>query len=463
MSQEGALSSPKEPSGEVQAVDPPNISMPSASAPWSSNGVLTKVAVENGSTVLPSTTDGAPANGHARTEESSSLALPKKEVEEEAPSANDPHTDKPAKKPWTGPQNGRDLGVWESSLEDRSNCISRWCLNYLDPLLRLGSHKVLEQDDMGVPSREDLAARAHQVAKEAFELQSAKARAANEKLKAAYEAKLAKCTTEEAKKKVKAPVYKEPSIAVALVKGFGTWQLILGMIYYFISAILTFVPVLILNDLVKFFQSGQSINEYQGYAHPWVEVAGLGVIPMIVSLLQTRHQTIMAHCAVFVRTAVSTLLYRKALRVSAAARAQTSTGQVVNMMSNDTAQLQRLLQFIGMILVAPFQIILALALIFLQVRLMPSFVTFLGCPISLSCFSFQLGWQRHVGGGRFHALPGSRKHDRLFHCVQTTPPRPQVFRCSCENDERDPCRPSHHQVLRLGETLWTGGGGPSSP
>ena len=271
-------------------------------------------------------------------------------------------------KPWKGPQNGRDMGVWETSLEDRANCLSRWLLNYLDPLLKLGSHKVLEQDDMGVPSEQDLADRAYQVAKDAFDEQSAKARAANEKIKAAYEAKLAKCTTEEQRAKVKAPVYKEPSIAMALVKGFGMWQLIVGIIYYVISALLTFVPVLILNDLVKLFQSGLPIDEYNGFAHPWVEVAGLGVIPFLISLLQTRHQVIMSHCAVFVRTAVSTLLYRKALRVSAAARAMTSTGQVVNMMSNDTAQLQRFLQFVGMVMVAPIQIVLALALIFLQVR-----------------------------------------------------------------------------------------------
>jgi hypothetical protein len=38
------------------------------------------------------------------------------------------------------------------------------------------------------------------------------------------------------------------------------------------------------------------------------------------------------------------------------------------MMSNDTAQLQRFLQFVGMTLVAPLQIIIALVLIFQQVR-----------------------------------------------------------------------------------------------
>jgi ABC-type multidrug transport system fused ATPase/permease subunit len=145
------------------------------------------------------------------------------------------------------------------------------------------------------------------------------------------------------------------------------WKITVSIFYYVISALLTFVPVLILNDLVKFFQSGLPINEYDGYVNPWVEVAGLFVVPVVVSLLQTRSQVIMAHCAVFVRTAISTLLYRKALRVSAAARALTSTGQVVNMMSNDTAQIQRFLQFLGMVLVAPLQIILALALIFMQV------------------------------------------------------------------------------------------------
>lgn len=73
------------------------------------------------------------------------------------------------------------------------------------------------------------------------------------------------------------------------------------------------------------------------------------------------------HLAIFVRTAVSTLLYEKSLCISAAGRAATSTGQVVNMMSNDTTQLQRFIQFGGMTMVAPLQIIVALALIYQQV------------------------------------------------------------------------------------------------
>ena len=251
---------------------------------------------------------------------------------------------------------------------DRANCLSRWLLSYMNPLLKLGSMKILDEHDIGVPPQQDVAATAYKNSLQVWNTMAEKCRATNATLRKDYEAKLAKCKNDTERQKIKEPMYQEPSIALALIRAFGTFELCVGLVYYVLSALLTFVPVIILNDLLKFFQSGLSVQEYDGLAHPWVEVVGLGVIPFFVSLLQTRHQTIYAHCAVFVRTAVSTMLYRKALRVSAAGRAKTSTGQVVNMMSNDTAQLQRFLQFVGMTIVAPVQIVLALVLIYFQVH-----------------------------------------------------------------------------------------------
>jgi hypothetical protein len=263
---------------------------------------------------------------------------------------------------------GRDLGVWEKSLEDRANCISTWLLEYLSPLLKLGSYKVLEADDIGVVSDQDRAGRAYDLCMEKWQIQAEIAHAKNAERKAQYTKRLEQCKTDEQRRKITEPEYLDPSIAWSLVRAFGLMELSIGLFYYVISALLNFVPVFLLNDLVKFFQSGLSAAEYDGFAPPWVEVLGLGIFPFLVSLLQTRHQTIYAHCAVFVRTAVSTMIYRKALQVSAAGRAKTSTGQVVNLMSNDTAQLQRFLQFVGMTLVAPIQIALALYFIYQQVR-----------------------------------------------------------------------------------------------
>lgn len=296
---------------------------------------------------------------------------------------------------------GRDLGVWDSSLEDSANCMSEWMLSYLTPLLRIGAKKVLDDDDVGVPSKEDRADGAYEAALTAWQAQEKKCAAIDSERQKNYEAKLQKCSTEEERNKVKPPNPAEPSIASALVKSFGTWRVIYAIILYVISALLTFLPVMILNDLVRFFERGDTVADYDGvwYKHPWVEVAGLFVLPLLISLLQTRHQVIMAHCATYVRTAVSTLLYRKSLRISAAGRAKTSTGQVVNMMSNDTTQLQRFLQFAGMTLVAPIQIIISLALIYQQVGnatwVGVGFMLFLA-PINVVVFSVVSKMRRRV-------------------------------------------------------------------
>lgn len=267
-------------------------------------------------------------------------------------------------------KSGAELGVFESSLEDRANCLSRWSLAYLNPLLSLGSRKVLDEGDVGVPSLQDGAGQAYEKTKAAWDQQLEIATSQNQKIMEAHNATLEKCKTDEERSKLKKPELKEPSVAKALIKSFGLGRFMMAMSFYIVSSLLSFVPVLILNDLVSYFEHYKTYGESVPYDHfvdPWVQVVGLGIIPLMVSTLQTRHQTIMAHCGVFVRTSVSTLLYRKSLTVSAAGRAKTSTGQVVNMMSNDTMQLQRFLQFIGLTMGAPIQIVIALYLIYQQV------------------------------------------------------------------------------------------------
>jgi len=294
------------------------------------------------------------------------------------------------------PKTGRDLGVWESSLEDKAGILSRWLLLYLSPFLRVGAQKVLDADDIGLPSKEDQADPVYQKSTAAWRELAEKCEIKNAELQKKYEEKVAACSTEEKKKKVKKPKMKEASVASALVKAFGAWRIVWAIFLYVLSALLGFVPVLILNDLVKFFEAGEDAKTL---LNPWVEVGGLAVIPLLVSLLQTRNQVIMAHCAVFVRTAVSTMLYRKSLRVSSAGRAKTSTGQVVNMMSNDTTQLQRFLQFGGMTLVAPIQIIISLVLIYRQVGnatwVGVGFMVFLA-PINVVIFSVVSKMRRKV-------------------------------------------------------------------
>jgi hypothetical protein len=156
----------------------------------------------------------------------------------------------------------------------------------LTPLLRLGAYKVLEPDDIGVPSKADFADLSYQVANKAWQDETEKCMLINAAKTKAYEDKLAACQNDEQRKKIKPPVLREENMASALMNGFGAWKIIFAIMLYVLSALLQFVPVLILNDLVKFFQTGGDTSLYNGYAPPWVEVFLLGFVPFLVSLLQ---------------------------------------------------------------------------------------------------------------------------------------------------------------------------------
>ena len=255
------------------------------------------------------------------------------------------------------------------SYEDSANCISSWLLTYLTPVLRMGATKILEPEDVGPPSSCDRAKHCYDAVQSLWVVEVARAKEANEKARMAHQKKLDSIPADRTKQRAKVGKFqpRPPNLAKVLWRSFGYWRVWWAVALYVISAVLQFMPVLILNDLVRYFETADKENYSALLLHPWADVAGLFVFPLIVSVLQTRSQVILNHCAIFIRTSVSTLLFSKALTISAAGRAQTSTGQVVNMMSNDTQQLQRFLQFFGFTLVAPIQIVLSLVLIYRQV------------------------------------------------------------------------------------------------
>lgn len=226
-----------------------------------------------------------------------------------------------------------DTEEMELSAEDQANCLSSWLLLYLSPLLRLGATKVLQSEDVGPPSKCDRAGECYDKVRELWVVEVEKTRALNEANKLKHQAKLDAIPESNAKKRKKVGTFKPktPNLAMVLWRSFGVCRVWTAVALYVLSALLQFMPVLILNDLVGYFESSDPENYTALLFHPWGDVAGLFVFPFLVSLFQTRSQVILNHCAIFIRTSVSTLLFSKALTISAAGRAQTSTGQVVNM------------------------------------------------------------------------------------------------------------------------------------
>jgi len=136
------------------------------------------------------------------------------------------------------------------------------------------------------------------------------------------------------KDEVKHSTEKRPaSVMRAQIRMVGKLNLAKALGFYFSGAALQFVPIGLLNVLVQHF-SGTGYETLSDGALGVMTVALL-ILPVCASLCQTRHDVLMVHYGLQARTAVAVAIYRHSLNLTSAARQGVSTGEVVNLFSND--------------------------------------------------------------------------------------------------------------------------------
>jgi ABC-type multidrug transport system fused ATPase/permease subunit len=168
---------------------------------------------------------------------------------------------------------------------------------------------------------------------------------------------------------------KKRSLWRVLWRTSGYEKLILGVLLYAIYQAEAFGPIEILNRLVKSFEGIEPLST----TGKGVLVALIFVLPMTGSIFAAHSNAIFAHIGLQMRNVMITMIYRKALKLSPAARQVSSTGQIVNMFSNDTQQLQRFLFFFNGIVLALPTIGVCLYLIYQQMNV----ATFVGLGLIL--------------------------------------------------------------------------------
>lgn len=235
----------------------------------------------------------------------------------------------------------------KESLEDQASLLSTVFLFYLNPLFTKGANATdssnqVELVDLGPTSKQDRASKLY-----------------------------TEFTKQWEKERLLKP--KHRSLWFVLWRTVGYHKLFKAIFLYSLYSASSFGPVLILNALVKHFQGTNKLST----PLLWVLVVLIFVIPMIGSIFSAHSSVELAHVGVQFRNAMVTAIYRKSLRLSPAARQKSSTGQIVNMFSNDTAQLQRFMYFLNNMVVAIPMIIVCLFLIYLQVGV----ATFVGLAL----------------------------------------------------------------------------------
>lgn len=123
------------------------------------------------------------------------------------------------------------------------------------------------------------------------------------------------------------------SVMRAQIRMVGRARLAQALGFYFVGAALQFVPIGLLNVLVKHFSGTGYETLTDGTL--MAMTAALLVLPVCASLCQTRHDVLMVHYGLQARTAAAVAIYRHSLRLTSAARQGVSTGEVVNLFSND--------------------------------------------------------------------------------------------------------------------------------
>ncbi|XP_064352538.1 multidrug resistance-associated protein 1 isoform X2 [Camelus dromedarius] len=164
------------------------------------------------------------------------------------------------------------------------------------------------------------------------------------------------------RQKVKSSFHKEthtrkPSLLYAL---WNTFKFVLIQVALFkvFAVILSFTCPLIMKQMIIFCEHGPNFG-WSGYGY----ALALFIVVVLQTLILQQYQRFNMLASAKIKTAVIGLIYKKALLLSNASRKKFSTGEIINLMSADAQQLMDLTANVNLLWSAPFQILMAMSLI----------------------------------------------------------------------------------------------------
>ncbi|XP_017043983.2 probable multidrug resistance-associated protein lethal(2)03659 [Drosophila ficusphila] len=156
---------------------------------------------------------------------------------------------------------------------------------------------------------------------------------------------------------------KEPSIIKVILRVFGFKLFLSGIIIGILELGTRATLPLILGALISEFTTHKNGDGLQAQIY--------GLLLIITTLLSVLmfHPFMMGmmHLAMKMRVAVSTAIYRKALRLSRTALGDTTTGQVVNLLSNDLGRFDRALIHFHFLWLGPLELLIASYFLYQQI------------------------------------------------------------------------------------------------
>ncbi|XP_057388585.1 ATP-binding cassette sub-family C member 4 isoform X6 [Balaenoptera acutorostrata] len=226
--------------------------------------------------------------------------------------------------------------VKPNPLQDANLC-SRVLFWWLNPLFKIGHKRRLEEDDMYSVLPED------------------RSKHLGEELQGYWDQEVLRAEK----------ATREPSLTKAIIKCYWKSYLVLG-IFTLIEESTRVVQPIILGKIIGYFENynptdSAALYEAYGYA---------GVLSACTLVLAILHHLYFYHvqCAgMRLRVAMCHMIYRKALRLSNLAMGKTTTGQIVNLLSNDVNRFDQVTIFLHFLWAGPLQAIVVTILLWMEI------------------------------------------------------------------------------------------------
>ncbi|CAG0881126.1 unnamed protein product, partial [Darwinula stevensoni] len=222
----------------------------------------------------------------------------------------------------------------------------------MNPLMWLGSKKDLELDDLfGVPQEDE-------------------SEILGEKLQRQWERELKTANildghldTGQMTKKEKQKI-KTPSLLKAIIRTFGGKYALTGILAFIEECVLKVAQPVFMALLIRYFSG----NWKYGNETYWGWLFGTGVILCSLLYIFTHHALffIIGRCGMQIRVACGSIIYRKALKLSKCALSRTTSGQMVNLLSNDVNRFDQSVIYLHYLWIGPIQAIISTVILWLE-------------------------------------------------------------------------------------------------
>uniref|UniRef100_A0A668RD33 Multidrug resistance-associated protein 4 n=1 Tax=Oreochromis aureus TaxID=47969 RepID=A0A668RD33_OREAU len=241
-----------------------------------------------------------------------------------------------------------------------ANLLSKIFFCWLNPLFRIGYRRKLQEDDMYKVLPEDASDRLGEELQRWYWNQEIQ-QAANE--------------------------LRPPKLTKALIQCYWKSYLLIGS-YIFIEEVIKVIQPVLLGKLIEYFESYDPANS-PAVSEAYIYAAGISLSTISLTVLHHLYFYHVQRAGMKIRVAVCHVIYRKALCLNSSALAKTTTGQIVNLLSNDVNKFDEVTLYLHFLWIGPLQA--ASVIILLLYAIGPS------CLAGMAVFFFMMPVQTMFG------------------------------------------------------------------